>query len=172
MTRLLFILIAFVLASPAFAVIDSNEAYVLDSFAGGVFSKYKVGTELKDTKKAATYVFKYTYGASASAGTYTFGSLPAGAVVTRAFYRVITGFTSEGSNAATIALRVGSTDVKAAAAVSTVSYSTTGLKAGVQDGTFSNYLLTSSNSTVTAVWANNKLTAGQLALVVEYVMAQ
>lgn len=171
MTKILTLLMGCLLTVSAYAEITTSEQYKLDR-AGGVWSQLKLGTELYEVQKAARYTFSYTDADHASAGTAVLGTIPAGAIVTRAYFRVSSGFTSQGTNAATINLQIGTTDVKAATAVSDAAFANTGIKAGVQDDTLANFLYVSSASSVKATWANYKLTAGALTLVVEYTMAQ
>lgn len=163
-------------SSPAFAALGVDGEYVLNNFAGGVFSKYKLGTELREVKKTAKYTFdfaKYKRGTTVSIGTYVLGSLPKDAIITRSYVDVATGFTSEGTNAGTIAFHVQSAnDIVTATAVSNALYANTGIKAGSQDDAIGNFLKLTANRNVTATVATQRLTAGKLNLVVEYVMSE
>ena len=117
--------------------------------------------------------------------------VPKGAIVTRAWYRVVTTFTSAGSDAGTIALSVASAgDLKAAIAISdstnvwdqanhgclpgnpaeaTVSGDTGILAAARMAATYLGPL--SAEKEITATVATQALTAGKLILFVEFVQA-
>ena len=100
-------------------------------------------------------------------GSHNLGlTLPAGAILLFAFVDVETVPTSGG--AATLAIQVGSTDIVAAAAISGVPWSTTGLKAGVQDNTVANAHKSSSDEDVKAVVAVDSLTAGKVKVYLHY----
>ena len=95
--------------------------------------------------------------------------IPSGAIVTKAFYQVKTGFTSASGNTGTIALSVVSAnDLKTATAVSDASYSGAGFNAGVPDGTTTNMIGLTAEKELTATVAVAALTAGKLVLFVEY----
>ena len=99
--------------------------------------------------------------------------IPAKAIITRAWYQVVTGFTSASSNTGTIAVSLESAgDVKAAVAVSDASYSGAGYNEGIQDGTAAHFVQASVERELVATVAIAALTAGKLILHVEYALGE
>lgn len=97
--------------------------------------------------------------------------LPAKAIITSAYYQVITGFTSAGGNAGTVALQAeGANDLVTATAVSNAIYGTTGIKACVPVQTAATMVQVSVERELKAVVAGQVMTAGKLMLTVEYVI--
>jgi hypothetical protein len=98
--------------------------------------------------------------------------LPANAVITRSWYDVVTTFTSA-TDAATIALQAETAnDVKAAIAISNGANAwDAGRVEGVSTGTTANMRKTTTERQLSAVVANEALTAGKLNLYVEYVIS-
>lgn len=105
----------------------------------------------------------------AAHGTGVF--LPTRAIIKRAWFQVVTAFTSA-TNAGTIALSVQSAnDLKTATAVSNAIYGTAIITDGVPvDSAATRILLTAQRELVATV-AVEALTAGKLVLFVEYVIA-
>lgn len=98
--------------------------------------------------------------------------LPDNAVITRAWYDVITTFTSA-TDAATIAIHAQSAnDIKSAIAISNVANPyDAGLVEGVQDGTASAMVKLTAEREIVFTVAVEALTAGKLVLFVEYVIS-
>lgn len=172
----LFLVLFLCFTSIANAALDDAGEYVLNHFSGSNLARYRVGTELRQVKKVAKLTFNFaTYksGTTVATGAYVLGTLPKDAIVTRTFVDVITGFTSQGTNAGTVALSIQSAnDVKTATAVSDGYYANTGLKIGAQDDAIGNFLKLTAQRNVTATVATQKLTAGKLNLVVEYLLSE
>jgi hypothetical protein len=103
-------------------------------------------------------------------GAHTLGlTIPKGSVITKAYYRVLTTFTSA-TDAATIALSiVGANDVVSAVAISNGANPwDAGNFATIVTATVSTWLATTADSAVTATVAVEALTAGKLVLWVEW----
>jgi hypothetical protein len=96
--------------------------------------------------------------------------LPAGAILTRAYYEVITPFTTAGANAGTIALKVGATNLKAAAAATDTASWGAGRKDGIQTGAASVMSKITADSNLIIEFAGQVATAGKLQVFVEYVI--
>lgn len=93
--------------------------------------------------------------------------LPIGAIITKAYFQVKTGFTSAGSTA-TIALKAQTAnDIYTATAVSG-AMGTPGIIAGVSDGAAANMITLTAERELVATVAVQALTAGKGFLVVEY----
>lgn len=98
-------------------------------------------------------------------------TIPKNSYVRKAFYKVVTTFTS-GTDAATIALKVASAnDVVSAVAISDGSnpWDSAGLVATIPTDALSNEISVTADSEVTATVAAEALTAGKLVLWVEWV---
>lgn len=129
-------------------------------------------------QKKARVIFDYsgkdTAGANNSAiGTHGTGVyLPSKAVVTRAWYEVVSAFTSAASTA-TVALQAeGANDIKTATAVSDATLGTTGFKEGVPDGTAAKFVQATQEREIKVVTAVQTLTAGRLVLLLEYAIGE
>jgi hypothetical protein len=124
-------------------------------------------------KQIAKATFDATGGKAAAA--HGLGvSLPDNAIVTRAWYEVLTTFTSSGDNA-TIQLGIPTDDaagIKAAVAIDDGGNPwDAGLHEGIQDGAASNFSTkTTASRELTATVAVEALTAGKLILFCEYVV--
>lgn len=99
-------------------------------------------------------------------------TLPDNAVITRAWYDVITTFTSA-TDAATIAIHVeGANDVVTATAISAGgNVWDAGLHEAIQVGTAATMVKTSAARAITATVASEELTAGKLVLFLEYTVS-
>jgi hypothetical protein len=96
--------------------------------------------------------------------------IPKNAIVTRAYYDVITAFTSSTSTA-TISMEVqGTEDILGDAIISSVG--TSGLHEGIEDGTMANAIKTNMEREVMFNITTQNLTAGKLNLYLEYVVSQ
>lgn len=96
--------------------------------------------------------------------------IPKGATVTKAYYKVLTTFTSA-TDAATIALSlVSANDIVSAVAISVgTTWDASGLVATIPTGTLGNELaITTADTYVVATVAVEALTAGKLVLFVEW----
>ena len=118
----------------------------------------------------ATYNFAADGGAI---GTINLGvRLPDNAIITRAWYDVLTTFTSA-SDAATIAINIGSTALNTAVAISTGTPYDAGLHdmsaKGDDFSDPSTYVKLSAESELNLVAAVEALTAGKLIVFVDYV---
>ncbi len=97
--------------------------------------------------------------------------LPIKAIVVRALYQVITGFTSAGGNTGTVAIKVESAnDLKTATAVSNAAFSTPGLQDATAVHSAATSIALTAQRELTATVAAQVLTAGKLVLYVEYVI--
>lgn len=95
--------------------------------------------------------------------------LPAGAIITQAYYEVLTTFVTASADAGTIALKAGSTTLVTAVAVSDGSNPwDAGIKACIQTGTAATMSKISSDSNLTLTIAGQIASAGKLRLFVEY----
>lgn len=125
-------------------------------------------------------VARFTFNPTATAGDRTIAAhgtgvtLPINAVVIGGFYEVNTAFTSAGGNAGTVAISVvGANDIKAATAVSDVTFGTTGLKAIVPksntpEGTG---IKCAAAKEIVCTVAGQALTAGKLTGFIKYVIS-
>ena len=97
--------------------------------------------------------------------------LPDNAIIKRAYYDVVTTFTSA-TDAATVALHAESADdILAAVAISAGGNALdAGLHEGIEDGTMANAVKTSAVRALTLTIAVEAVTAGKLVLFVEYVI--
>ncbi len=99
-------------------------------------------------------------------------SLPDKAVITRAYYEVLTAFDSA-NDTATLAIGIDTQDedgLLSAAAISTSG--TTGFHECVQDGTAAKFLKCTASRELCVTVATEALTAGKLRLYAEYVMSE
>ena len=95
--------------------------------------------------------------------------LPIGAVISRAYYYVKTGFTSAGGNAGTIALNSNAAgDLLVAVAVSNAVLGTTGFKETLALGTAASMISLSAERELQVTVAGQVMTAGKLILYVEW----
>lgn len=117
----------------------------------------------------ARCVFDATGGSSIA--THGLGlTIPKNSYVTKAYYKVITTFTSA-TDAATIALQVaGANDIVSAIAVSNGAnpWDSSGTVIGIPTGSMANEIAVTSDLEVSAVVAVEALTAGKLVLWVEF----
>lgn len=106
-------------------------------------------------------------------GTYGLGlTIPAKSYVTKAFYKVLTTFTSASADAGTIALQVASAnDLVSAVAISDGSnpWDASGLVVCIPTGSMANEVAVSTAAEVSAVVGTAALTAGKLVLWLEWV---
>jgi hypothetical protein len=118
----------------------------------------------------AKVVFDATDGKAV--GTHGLGlTIPKNSYVTKAYYKVITTFTSD-TDAGTIALQVaGANDLTTATAISGGSniWDSSGVVACTPTGTMGNEISITADSEVSAVVAVEALTAGKLVLWVEWI---
>ena len=160
----------------------------------GIDTFFKRGTITKQDGLTVTKIAVATFDPSSNADQRTVAAhglgvyLPDNAIVVRAWYDVITTFTSAGSDAGTIALKVQTAnDLKAAIAISDAS---TVWDAGIHACLLNNFALDGNTLTaiemaaaraattikltaereLTATVATQALTAGKLVLYVEYVI--
>ncbi len=120
----------------------------------------------------ATAVFDATAGKAV--GTYGLGvTLPSGAIITRAFYKVGTTFVSAGADAGTIALQSEAAgDLVTAVAISDAGNPwDAGLHEAKADGTAAKMVALTADRELKAVVAGQALTAGKMTLFVTYVQA-
>lgn len=114
---------------------------------------------------------EFTATGGSTIGAHTLGlTIPAKSYVTKAYYKVLTTFTSA-TDAATIALKVASAnDVVSAIAISDVSnpWDVGGLVPTIPTGALSDEISVTVDSLVTATVAVEALTAGKLVLWVEF----
>ena len=106
----------------------------------------------------------------AAHGTGVF--LPTKAIITRAWYQVVTAFTSTNSTATVAFSAQGANDIKTATAVSDATFGTTGMKEGVSDGTAAQFVQCSAEKELTATVAVQALLLGKAILFVEYVIGE
>lgn len=133
-------------------------------------SVVKYPTNFGTKEGRARCVFTATGGKAI--GAYGLGlTLPKGCTVTKAYYKVLTTFTSA-TDAATIALKVVSAnDLVTAIAISDVSnpWDAGGMVVTTATGSMANELaITTTDTEVTATVAVEALTAGKLVLFVEW----
>lgn len=100
-------------------------------------------------------------------------ALPINAVITKAWFQTVTGFTSAGNNGATVSLGVISVaagGIQGATAVTDPVYSGASINAGTPDGTVALFLAktTSEGLKLSAIVAVQALTAGKLVVHFEY----
>jgi hypothetical protein len=96
------------------------------------------------------------------------GPIPSGSVITHGYLDVTTGFTT--GSAATMAITVESAgDMVAATVVSGAPYSTTGRKSIIPVATGATAVKTTASRAPVATIATGTVTAGVLAVVLEYV---
>lgn len=121
-------------------------------------------------KAYAEYLVDATSQQNGSVGTHFLGlTLPKGAIVMQTIVDVETiPLDDAGGGTATLALTIGATNIIAAAAVSGAPWSTTGLKAGVQDDTVANAAKLSADSNVNAVVAVDNITAAKVKVYLEF----
>lgn len=139
--------------------------------------RFKRGAQAYRDGLVAAQVASATFDPSANTaqrpvGAYGLGVyIPVNATIVRSWYEVLTAFTSAGGNTGTVALSVeAANDIKTATAVSDATLGTTGIKAGVSDGTTANMKKTTAERQLTATVATQALTAGKLRVFVEYVV--
>lgn len=105
-------------------------------------------------------------------GAYSMGAkVPAKAMITRAWYKVTTTFTSAGADAGTIAIHAESADdIVAAIAISNGGNPwDAGKHEGIEIDTAATAVETTADRTLTVTVGAQNLTAGKLVLWVEYV---
>lgn len=95
-------------------------------------------------------------------------TLPDNAVITRAYFDIITGMTSSGGTGTIAITTEGSGDVLAAVDADTLS---TGLTEGIQTGTVGNMIKMTAAREITATIAAEDLTAGKFVVFIEYVVS-
>lgn len=166
------ILIMFCLVSPVLANIDTNDAYRMDNFMGGVASEVQLGTLVNRTKNLQTAEFDATGGKNI--GSYTLDiKLPDNAVVTNSWYDVITTFTSSSSDAIMSIKSASANDIVAAKAISHEdAVWAAGIHSGIQTGSTSTFIKMASVTDVVLMVATQSLTAGKLVLFTEYVISK
>ncbi len=150
--------------------LDKDGLPLLNTQFGAVGSKVQLGHALGAVKAN----FKVP-AAGYAAGSYVkLGGvyIPSGAIIKRAWYHVLTTFTSA-TDAATIAIGLNTTtDVFAAAAISTG----TGLDAAapktcIQDNAIGNFLVLTAKRQLIITTAIETLTAGEMNVYLEYAFA-
>jgi hypothetical protein len=116
----------------------------------------------------ATYNFAEHGGAIGAHGLGV--KLPAGAVVTRSWYEVLTTCTTAGSDAGTMALKIkDANDLVSAIAVSDAGNPwDAGMHECVPDGTAAKFIKTTAESEITATIAGQAFTAGKFVVYLEY----
>jgi hypothetical protein len=157
------------------ADITAENEYLLNNFMGGVAHKVSLGTMFTRMEKK---VVSATFNPSANTAeramaAHTFGlQIPAGAIITRVFYEVLTNFTSA-AGTATIALHLeGANDVVSAIAINDVSTPwNTGRREGIQTGTAATMIKTTAARYLTATVGTQALTAGKMNVYVEYIVS-
>ena len=123
------------------------------------------GSALENRKKVALFEYDFAKDGGAVGDITLRGpSLPAGAVIDKNLIQVKTAFTSGGSATVALTLKTAG-DMYAAGAISGL---TAGVKAGVADGTASNAIVLTANTTPVLTVAVAALTAGKLVVMVEY----
>lgn len=128
------------------------------------------GLGIKKVAKA-TYDFAVNGGAISAIGLGV--TIPAKAVITRAWVDVIQTLTSAGADAGTIALHAeGADDLVAAVAISAATDWDEGIREGIPVDTAATSIKLTVARELTATIAVQVLTAGKFALVVEYVMTE
>jgi hypothetical protein len=127
----------------------------------------KVATALFDTAGTDSAGVANTTIASHGTGVY----LPNDAVITRAWFEVLTTFTSA-TDAATLAVTTQTAgDVKAAIAISNVANPwDAGYTEGIQAGAAANFVKLSAEREIVVAVAVEALTAGKMVIFVEYVI--
>jgi hypothetical protein len=153
-----------------YSPVRSKQRKYWQSALGALFGRKAVGAAVTELK-VATGNFDVALNGGAI-GVYELGvKLPAGAIITRSYYEVLTTFVTAGSDAGTIALKVGAVDLKAAIAVSDVSNPwDAGRKDGAQTGTAANMSKLSADGELTLTIAGQIASAGKLKVFVEYVI--
>lgn len=121
-------------------------------------------------------IARATFDATAgkAVGSHALGvTVPDNAVVTQAWYDVVTTFTSAGADAGTVALQVeGANDLVVAVAVSDGGNPwDAGIHACIPVGSAATSVKTTAARALTAVVAGQALTAGKLVLFVEYMVS-
>lgn len=117
----------------------------------------------------------YNFGTDGGAiGTHNLGVvIPKNAIITKVTYDVITTFTTAGSDAGTIAIVAGATNLVTAIAVSDVSNPwDAGIHAGIQLGTAATMSKITVDSELAVVLATQAVTAGKMAIFVEYEVSE
>ena len=121
----------------------------------------------------ATYDFAVDGGEISDIGLGV--SLPDNAIITRAWYDVITTLTSEGTDAATVGIGIPTDDaggIVAPAEINTGTPWDAGLHEAIQDGTAAAMSVkTTAEREITTTIAVQKVTAGKFNLFVEYVIS-
>lgn len=160
------VLVAAMFAAPVFAS-SLNQADITSLNNAESVTKY---TKFGWKQGAAKCVFDATGGKAI--GAHGCGlTIPKNSYVTKAFYKVITTFTSA-DDSGTIALSVASAnDIVSAVAISNGGnpWDASGLVVGIPTGALSNEIAITADSEVTATVATQALTAGKLVIFVEWV---
>lgn len=155
-------------------MLSTEKRYSLDHNNGLENLKVGLGTELN--KCVNVVKGKYRFASLGGAvGSYSLVDddgvvvkIPAGAVVTKSYVRIVQAFVSSGGSG-TIALTLQSAgDVLAAVDADTLS----GVAAGLQDGAAANMLVLTAERTLTLAVATAALTAGKADVFVEYVLSE
>ena len=133
-----------------------------------------MGSDGNTFKAVARATFDATAGKAI--GSHGLGvSLPDNAIITRSWYEVLTTFTSDATDAGTIALGLPVDDVagiKAAEAISAATAFDAGYQEGIQDGAAANFSVkTTASRELTADVAVEALLDGELILFCEYVIS-
>lgn len=122
------------------------------------------------------WTYEFDASGSVDIGTYKIGELPDNAIVTRAWYRVETTFTSTtGPDNSTISLGIANDDVEGIVAPIAINDGSNPWDAGnhdcIQDGTLANFSeITDGVQDVQAIVAVDNLTAGKLYLHLTFVV--
>lgn len=147
-------------AEEVIKALTENGAKIADSAAGRLI------------QKVARVVYDYNEHGGAIGDIDLGVSLPAKAIVTRAYYDVITTLTSA-TDAATIALKLASAnDVKSAVAISNGSnHWDAGLHDAIQSGAASAMLKLSAEKSLIMSIAVEAVTAGKMVIFLEYAVS-
>lgn len=121
-------------------------------------------------------VFTFDASAGVSAGAVAIGRIPAGSIITRAWYEVLQTFTSA-TDAATISLGIATDDPAGVVAAVAINNGANpwdhGFHEAIQTGAAPAFSTkTTSTRNLEATVAGETLTAGRLNLVVEYVVSE
>lgn len=163
----------------AIAAISTDKKYKLNQYMGATARETNLGTLIDEGGQVghakdghqpksvliATYDFSVDGGDSVSLPE----TLPEDAVITRSYIEVLTQPVTAGTGSSVVITTESSGDVYAETAATSL---TTGFKAGVSDGTVSNFKKMTASRPVTIGVIGDDLSAGKIKVYLEYFMSE
>lgn len=163
----------------AIAAISTDKKYKLDQYMGGVAKETGLGTLIDEGGQVGLQkdghqpkqVLIATYDLSVDGGDSVAlpEELPDNAVITRSYLEVLTQPVTSGSGSSVAITTESSGDVYAETAATSL---TTGFKAGVSDGTVSNFKKMTAERPVYIEVVGDDLSAGKIKVYLEYFMSE